>query len=64
MKISITSTPTDLYDPYAFTVTTRKLSGISVIMDIDWEIQKRKNMWRNGVRCEIDTSNYILGVTT
>lgn len=57
MIIKITSTPTDLYDPFAFSVTTRNLSGIAVTIDINWEIQRRKNMWRNGVRCKVDTSN-------
>ena len=57
MKISSTATPTDLEDPFAFKVMTRKTSGIAITIDVNWEIKKRQNMWRNGVRYKVDTSN-------
>ena len=62
MKISSTVTPANLDDPFAFRVMTRKLSGIAVTIDVNWEIERRQNMWRNGVRCEVDTSNSSWGV--
>ena len=60
MILSITSTPLNLDNLFAFRVSIWNWKGsITVPMDIDWEIQRQKNLWNNGCRYETDTSNLI-----
>jgi hypothetical protein len=60
MIVSTTSTPLNLDNLFAFRVTTRSQKGsIKVPVDIEWEIQRTKNLWNNGYRYEVDTSDII-----